>query len=377
MLQARRHDPVAGAPGRSFRARGSALGRRVGDAPRGRCPSSARRRPPPAPRRAAGASPPTRPGGSPDGQLALRDLRHRRGGLGRQRPARAGVQVDPGPEWRAGRRESPASRSRSVAGGPGAAGGIAAGPGAAADRGGPGRDGRRRGARRALGGSLKLGRRFALGGRGGVHGGPYDTERCPAPTPDPSSSPRPTGSPRTSAAPRSGSSTSAGARTEAGRAVFADGHVPSATYLDWRTALDDDQEDRRHAPPGRAGPGRRGARRGRDRERDDGRRLRRHGEPVRGSDLVEPAGLRARFGAHPRRRLPGLDGNGPTGLARGRRAGPGGLRAPLRAPGPPHHERRPGACSARRGAHPRRPAAGRVPRLRGERAGAWATSRAR
>ena len=174
-----------------------------------------------------------------DPELVVDELGHRRGGLRRQRPDRAGVQVDPGAE---------------------------------------------RGQRPADGREL-----LVIGQEGGDHA-PYDIgdvlpppvagSRGPArraASPGRSSSPRPTGWPTSSAGPRSGSSTSAGGPTAAAATVWAAGHIPGAVHR--RLASRPDRPvARRGDTLLLAGPEQvaRTLAPRRRRRRRDGRRLRRH-----------------------------------------------------------------------------------------------------
>ena len=197
-------------------------------------------------------------------------------------------------------------------------------------------------------------------------------------SPAPSSSRRPSGWPRTSAGPTSGSSTCAGGPTAPRATLHAHRPRPGRRPPRLARSVVDAAEGGDVAPARRArtrwpprcrGPG-----------VGDGTSvvaLRRHAVVLRGAGLVEPARLRLRVGADPRRRLPGLGRGRPPRRER-RGAGPVG----------DVHAARPGAPAAddRRRARPprrsrraagRRARAGRVPRLRGQRPPPRATSRAR
>ena len=151
-------------------------------------------------------------------------------------------------------------------------------------------------------------------------------------------------------------------------AVHATGHIPGAVA---RRLADRPRRRRRGRAtrscsprPDRIGRARRAPG---DRRRHDGRGLRRHPEPVRGPDLVEPAGLRPRVGPGPRRRLSRLGGRGPRGLER--RGPPAGdarftLRGPNRMRLTTADVR--GLLGLAGRDAPRRAGAGRVPRLRGQ-----------
>ena len=242
-----------------------------------------------------------------DPELVLDDLGHRGGGLGGHRPDRPGVQVDA----RAERRQRPADR-------------------------------------RDL---------LRIGQEGGDHARMISAMSSPPPvagsigrargrraaSPARSCSPRPIGS-RTSSADRmSGSSTSAGGPTGA-----ATRSGPRATSR----ARSSSTGERTSPTPSETGEtlllagtgaGRPDAVCRRRRRRRDGRGLRRHGQPVRGPRLVEPAGLRARECPRPRRRLPGLARGGSAASERRGSAAAGPLHAAGPAADAPHDCRRPSA----------------------------------
>ena len=183
-----------------------------------------------------------------------------------------------------------------------------------------------------------------------------------------SSSPRPSGWPRTSAGPTCASSTPAGDRTAPPARSTAPATSPGAVYVDWRTDVIDTPEggdalllaapDRVAATFSRAGVG-------------DGTSVVIYDDTVSYfavADLVVAPGLRLRVGADPRGWLAGVGRGRPPDRQRRGRAGAGRVHAARPGPGAPHHRRRPRPPGRTGRAARRRARAGRVPRLRGQRA---------
>ena len=127
------------------------------------------------------------------------------------------------------------------------------------------------------------------------------------------------------------------------------------------------RRERRGDPPGRPGPDGRARRPGRDHRRHDGRRLRRHAEPVRGARLVEPAGVRSRSASgSSTAAIPTGSAEGRDGLQRARAAGHGRVHGPRPEPDAPDDVRRPRPARLAGRDPARCPGARRVPRLRGQ-----------